>query len=67
MSHCLNNVDIEKTAVCQQQYRFFHLDLVYFDPEELVFEVVVAGELVPVLYIFAFWDFGKDSCFSTSE
>lgn len=47
-------------------YRLLHLDLVDFYPEELVFEVVIARKLVPVLHIFAFWDFGEDACFSTS-
>ena len=48
-------------------YRFFHLDLVYFDPEELVSEVIIARKLVPILHIFAFWDFGDDTCFPTSK
>lgn len=48
-------------------YRLFHLDLVYFDPEELVFKVIIARKLVSVLYVFAFWDFGEYTCFSAGE
>lgn len=47
--------------------RLFHLDLVYFDPEELVSEVVVAWKLVAVLHVFAFWDFGEHARFSAGE
>ena len=54
-------------SIRTQLYRFFHLDLVDFDPEELVFEVIVARKLVPVLHVFAFGDFGENTCFSTGE
>ena len=45
-------------------YRFFHLDLVDLDPEEFVFEVVVARELVSVLDVFALRDLGDDPGFA---
>lgn len=48
-------------------YRLFHLNLVYFDPEQLVFEVIVAGKLVPIFHVFAFGEFGEHSCFSTCK
>lgn len=48
-------------------YRFFHLNLINLDPEELVFEVIIARKFVPILHIFAFWDFGEDACFSTGK
>ena len=48
-------------------YRFFHLDLVDLDPEELMFEVIVAGELVAVLHVFALGEFGEDSSLPTGQ
>ena len=47
-----------------RSYRFFHLDLVDLDPEEFVFEVVVARELVSVLDVFALRDLGEDPGFA---
>lgn len=46
-------------------YRLFHLDLINFDAEQPVFEFVIAGELITVLHIFAFGDFGQDTRFAT--
>lgn len=48
-------------------YRFFHLDLVDFDPEQLVFKVIVARKLVSIFHVFALWSFGEHACFPTSE
>lgn len=47
--------------------RLFHLDLVNFDPEEFVFEVVVAWKLVAVLHVFTFWDLGEHTSFPAGE
>lgn len=57
----------EETAARRYAHRFFHLDLVDFDPEELVFEVIVARELVPVLHVFAFGDLVEDARFPASQ
>lgn len=48
-------------------YRLFHLDLVDLDPEELVFEVIIAGELVTVLHVFALGRFGEHTGLSTCQ
>lgn len=52
---------------CARQYRFFHLDLVDFNPEEFVFEVIITWELVSIFYIFTLWDFGKDTRFPAGQ
>lgn len=48
-------------------YSFFHLDLVDLNPEELVFEIIIARKLVSIFYVFAFWGFGENSCFPTGQ
>lgn len=52
---------------CGRLYRFFHLDLVDFDAEKLVFEVVVAGKLVSIFYVLALWNFSEHACLPTGE
>lgn len=49
------------------QYRFFHLDLVDFNPEEFVFEIIITRELVSILHVFTLWDFGKDTRLPTGQ
>lgn len=50
-----------------RQYRFFHLDLVDFNPEEFVFEIIITRELISILHVFTLWGFGKDTCLPAGQ
>ncbi len=52
---------------CAGQYRFFHLDLVDFNPEKFVFEIIITKNFVSILHFFTLWDFGKNTGLPTGQ
>lgn len=47
--------------------RFFHLDLIDFDPEELGFELLIEGKLVIQFHLLSFRWLVQDACFATRK